>query len=449
MKHNFFTAALESEALGTVGPEAVTNQDTLQPKPGVGEGEEVPSEDKVAKAFGEGSEFADHDDIDTVAESQEHTLALEHLFQSAMKFCRHAAALEEIAEVAEDNLAAGNPMDPSTVSMVTTALDSAGVGEPLEDNVALESFDFSATAATEGFIDVIKERAEQVWTAAAKFAKKAYEITAQKLKRFADFFRDLPGIYTKLEKEGAGLTANAGKPFQNAKWEKTIQSELFAPASTKTVLAAVSNAADEFKEVTNLAENRLHGELRALNAAWAQDKPETVVAQMNKVLATAKLLTEMGSTRFKHASLTMEVNLPERISIEGTAGLEGTRVTFEDGIQQFSAGIKTASVADISSLKASAMVAHRVIMSAMDDLFDGKTFEVNYKGRHGYEADDKQVARKLLTKYINLVRIAVDLSGGAIFGSAHGYYRNHFTATRWIRFSIAEAKQAARGSDKK
>ena len=255
-KRNFFTAALESAAADTVEASAVFTQDTMQPKPGVGKDDPVLSEEKPAKEFGEDHDFADADEIDTVAESQEHTLALEHLFQASMKYCRHAAALEEIAETAEANLAGGNPMDPTTVGMVTTALDSAGIGEPMEESVALEAFEFSRTVATEGFIDAVKDRAEKVWAAAAKFAKKAYEITAQKLKRFADYFRDLPKIYEKLEKEGAGLAANAGKPFQNAKWEKAIQSELYAPASTKTVLDAVSNAASEFKEVTNLAENR-------------------------------------------------------------------------------------------------------------------------------------------------------------------------------------------------
>ena len=112
-KRNFFTAALAASA-GTaalesgdpapVGVAAVfTEQQNLQPKPGVGEekgGEASLDDVKADKAYGEDADIADHDEIDTVAESQEHTLALEHLAATAMRFCRMGAALEEIAETA-------------------------------------------------------------------------------------------------------------------------------------------------------------------------------------------------------------------------------------------------------------------------------------------------------------------------------------------------------------
>lgn len=450
LKKNFFTAALESEASSTIDPDEIHTLVSFQPKKlGVAEGDDEPSEEKPTKEIGVDTPgIAEHDEIDTVAESQEHVLALEHLQSTSMRYCRMAAALEEIADTAEQKLEAGEPMDPATVGMLTSAIDASGVGAPMQDTVALEAFMMDASVATEGFIDAIKERAQKVWAAVAKFAKKAMEVTGQKLKRFADYFRSLPAIYAKLEKEGEVLASNANKPFQNEKWEKSLQNSFYAPASTKTVLSAVANAQSEFKEVTAIAENRLHGELRALNNAWSQDKPEAVVAQMNKVLATARLLTEVGSTKFKHSGLSCEVNLPDRISIEGTAGLEGTKVTYEEGIQQFSAGIKTASMADISQLKTSAQQAERVILSAIDDLFNGKLFEVNYKARHDFTADDKGVARKLLSKYVNLVRVVVDLAGGAVYGSASGFYGNHSTAARWVRYSIAEAKAAKRGDAK-
>lgn len=455
-RRNFFTAALEAQA-DTVDIADVTELSTLQPKPGVGEdkgGEPSLDDVKVDKEFGEDALIAEHDEIDTVAESQEHTLALEHLQASAQRFCRMAAALEEIAEQAEASLepteagegrpaADGEGLTPETVQLLTTAIDAGGVGEPLQESVALEAFGFDQRIATEGFIDAVKDRAEKVWAAVAKFARKAFEITGQKLKRFADYFRSLPGIYAKLEKEGEILNGHAGKPFQNAKWEKTVQERFFAPASTKSPIAAVDNAGAEFDEVIKLVENKLFGEMRALSSSWATDKPEQVVAAMNKCLGTARGLQAMGESRFQHSSVKVEVNLPERVTIDNTGGLEGTRAVFEEGQMNFSAGIRTASVADIKHLKDTAVRADRAITSAIDSLFDAD-FEPKYKSRSSYDKDDREVARKLLSKYSNLMRVLADLSAGCVFGAAHGYYFNHFGATRWIRFSIAEAKAAKR-----
>lgn len=449
MRKNIFTAALESQSEQPIDVATIiqeTQQD-FQPKPGFKEDGDEPSAEKVTKAIGDDSapSVAEHDEIDTVAESQEHVLALEHLQKVSQRYCRMAAALEEIAEVAEQNLEEGQSMDPTQVAMVTTAIDAGGIGEPMADSVALEAFGMDARVATEGFIDAVKDRAEKVWAAVAKFAKKAVEITHQKLKRFADYFRSLPSIYEKLSKEGEILNTNAGKPFQNSKWEKDLQERACAPSSTKTILDTVSGAAADFKEVTALADGKLHGELRSLNSSWATDKPETVVAQMNKVLAVLKQLADTGHGKFKHSAAAVEVNLPERINLEGTSGLEGTSMTWEDTSHEFTAGIKTATYADIAKLKESALHANRAIDSAIDGLFDGKLFEVTYKTRNGYSKDDPKVARQLLSKYTNLMRIAVDISGASLFSVANGYYLNHFNASKWIRYSIAEAKQAARG----
>ena len=450
MKRNFFTAALESEVQGTVGvADVITEQQDLQPKPGVGEdkaGEPSLDDVKVDKAVGEDAEIAAADEIDTVAESQEHTLALEHLQAVTMRFCRMGAALEEIAETAEANLAAGQPMDPATVTMVTTAVDAAGIGEPLAEQVATESFEFSANVATEGFIDAVKERAEKVWAAVAKFFKKAIDLTVEKLKRFADYFRNLIKIYEKLEKDSELLAGNAGKPFQSAKYEKDLHDRIYAPSSTKTVVAAVDAAAAEYAQVMNLADVKLQADIRALNNSWATDKPETVVAAMNKVLATAKQLADMGRTKFMHSSVAVEVNLPERFTLDGTGGLEGTNVVWDEGMHSFSAGVKTASVADLKHLKSSAVAAESAFDSMITELFAGDTFDMKWKQRGSFDAkeDDKVQARKLLNKYVNLLRVMADLMGGCIFGAAAGVWENHFSASKWVRYSVAEAKAAKR-----
>lgn len=442
-RNNFFTAALES-ADGTVGVDAIHTQDTLQPKPGVGEDKDgVASDDdlKADKAFGEDHDFADHDAIDAVAESQEHTLALEHLQATAMRFCRMASALEEIAETAEANLEAGQAMDPTQVAMVTTALDAAGVGEPMEEAVALEAFEFDARVATESFVEAVKERAEKVWNAVAKFFKKVRDLTVEKLKRFKAFFRNIVTEYEKLEKEVI-LSTNAGKPFQNSKWEKKVQGEFYSPASTKTPVAVVDGAKADFEAIMVLADSKLPAEMRALNNSWATDKPEAVVAAMNKALALAHQLADIGDGRFKHVGMSVEVSLPQRVSLDNTGALEGTKCVFGDGLKQFTAGLKTASLADVKHLMTSARQADRAIDTLINELFHGDMFDVKIKTRFNYDAkeDDKVQRRKLLTKYVNLTRVLTDLASGAIIAGVTGFYHNHRAATRWVRFSVAEAK---------
>lgn len=442
---NFFTAALESEASGTVGPDAVTEQPDYQPKPGIGKGEEVLSEEKADKEYGEDHPVAEHDEIDTVAESQEHTLALEHLQASAMKFCRMAAALEEIAETAEVNLQAGQPMEPQQVAMLTTALDAAGVGEPMGEMVATESFAFSATAATESFVDALKDRAEKVWSAVAKFFKKVRDLTVERLKRFGDLFRNIVTTYGKLEKEEV-LGKGAGKPFQNSKAEKKVQAAFFAPATTKTPVAAVDNAKSEFEQIMVLADSRLPAEIRALNNSWASEKPEAVVAQMNKTLALARQLADVGGDRFKHASGSVEVNLPERVTLDNTGALAGTKVVFGKGTQDFTAGLKIASLADVKHLQSSAMQAERAISTLITELFKGEMFNVKIKTRHHFDTsdEDRNHARKLLVKYVNITRVLTDLASGAVCAGVGGFHSNHRAAISWVRYSVAEAKALTR-----
>lgn len=458
MKKNFFTAALESNdnpATVDIATIIQPTQQDLEPKPGVGKGDEVKSDDEIKfdKAFGELSVIAEHDEIDTVAESQEHTLALEQLQAAAFRFCRMGAALEEISETAEANLDAGEPMDPSTVSMITTAIDAGGVGEPMADSVALETFDFSPQVATEGFVEELKSRAKKVWIAVAKFARKSWEVTTQKLKRFADFFRGLPGIYAKLEKEGAILATNSGKPFQNSKWEKAVQEHVCAPSSTKTLQAAVANAQSEFEDIQRLVNGKIAGDIQGLKAAWKTEKAESVVAQMNKVLAGGRQLAEVGQSRWKHASDLIEVNLPERVTLANTGGLEGTKISYEDNKGEFTAGLKTATMAEIKALSASAERADNALKAAwntyMNAAFseedDGMQTFYDAMERGSFKEEDRATSRKLLVKYSNLMRLMSDLVNGSVYSVANGLYQNHFAATRWVRFSIAEAKAAARG----
>jgi hypothetical protein len=370
-----------------------------------------------------------------------------------MKFCRMAAALEEIAETVETNLEAGQPLEPSTAMMLTTAIDAGGVGEPMGEVVANEAFEFSGTAATESFVDSLKDRAKRVWSAMAKFARKAWEVTTQKLKRIADAFRTLGGIYNKLEKEGEILASAGNKPFQNSKWEAAIQSTLYAPASTKTVVAAVDNALTEYREVLKIVDGKLAGDLRSLKTAWRGEKAESVIAVMNKVLTSARPLAEMNGTRFKHSSVMVEVNLPTNVSLQNTGGLEGSKVTYEDGLNDFAAGIKTATIADIKHLKQTAEAAANALDAAWanyrdvwkDEADGGSSDFAAWLDRGNFSEEKGDTTRKLLVKYTNLMRVVTDLTNATVYGSAEGVYSNHRTAAKWIRFSIAEGKAAARG----
>lgn len=438
---------LEAQVEDTVPVSAIQENATLQPKVGFAEdkgGE--PSEDKPEKEIGDAGEhsIADHDEIDTVAESQEHVLALEHLSKTVMRYSRLATALEEIAETAEQNLADGQAMDPTQVAMLTTAIDSNGIGDPLSESVATESFGFSASVATESFIDTLKERATKIWAAVGKFMKKTFEVTGQKLKRFVDYFSNITSIYSKLEKEGSVLDGHGGKPFQNSKWEKTVQEDFYAPSSSKTPVAVVDNSFTEFNEVLKIV-GRISNDMVSLTQSWMTDDPKKIVDRMNTVIGTAQGLTGMGATKFKHSSVVVEVNLPNKVTIEGNGGMDGTKVSFEDGVHEFSAGIKIATQADIKHLKDTAQRADRIVNAAIDALFDIESEPVLKHRDNSFGGDDKEVARKLLSKYSNLMRLLTSLVAGCTFGSAHGLYYNHFRASRWVRFSIAEAKAANRG----
>lgn len=457
MRKNIFTAALESQSEQPIDVAKIiqeTQQD-FQPKPGFKEDGDEPSADKVTKAIGDDSapSVAEHDEIDTVAESQDHVLALEHLQKASQRYCRMAAALEEIAEVAEQNLEEGQSMDPTQVAMVTTAIDAGGIGEPMADSVALEAFGMDARVATESFIDAVRDRAAKIWTAVKKFLRKAAEITHEKLKRFADFFRSVSSTITKLEKDFPILEKHGVKPFQNAKWEKELQEGIHAPSTTKTIPAAIAAAASEVDQVSKIVNGKLVSDLAGMKAAWRSEKAETVVAQMNKVLSNLRLLDGTGVNKFKHAAYAVEVNLPERVTLEGTGGLDNLQLSYEQGSGDFSAGLKTASVAEIKALKQFAEKATNVLQAAWGNYYedswsDGQDQEMKaffeYYARGEFNEEKKDVARKLATKYVNLLRLTSELCNAATFATADGLHGNIFMAIRWARFSVAEAKAAAR-----
>lgn len=440
----FLRAALEEAA--TVGPDAIHHTDPVAPKPGVGEAE-FDDGAKEEGEFGEEHPVAEHDEIDAVAESQEYTLAIEHLQSTIGRYMRVGAALEEIEEAVQSKLDNGEEMTATDTALVTTAIDAAGVGEPLAEGVALESFAFSGRVATESFMEDVANRAKKVWEAVSKFVKRVFEETRNRMKRFADFFRSMPKIVEKLEKEIEQTQGFEGKNFADSKRESSIQKKFFSPSSVKSPLDVVRNSTTEFDTLIKLVDNKLQGDAQALQRSWATDSPEQVVSSMNKVLATLKNVLSQGATNAKHSAVIMEVNLPERFTLDGANGMAGTKATYNDGKQEFDASLKIASSKDLTVLKEVALRADRVITSVIDDLFDD-TFILPYKGRSSSSSDaDAKQMRDLTAKYRSLLQIVVDVWCGVVFGAAQGLFYNTFVATGWVRASIAEAR-AMRSAEK-
>lgn len=436
----FLSAALEGDN-SNLGD--IHHVEPVAPEPGTGAEKELNLDIEVVAEVGTEHPIATHDELDVVAESQEHTLALEALSQAAHRYARVGAALEEISQNIEEKLDAGQELTPADASMLATAVDAAGVGEPLADGVATESFSFSGRVATESFKEDIAERAKKIWEAISKFADRMFKETKARMKRFADYFRSIPKIVSELKKDVDKLEGHSGKPFQNSKREAKIQKTFFAPASTKTPLETVDGALKEFESLSKALDGRLRGDAQALQRAWQTDKPEAVVTAMNRALSTLKTVLSQGSTNAKFTADTVEVNLPDRITMETSNGLAGTKVTVNEGQRKFSTPLKIASAKDLEAFERFAQIADRAFTAVFDDLVSGE-FILNYRARPGKDEGFSAAERRnLAAKYRSMLQIIVDVWCVSLYGSARGLWWNAFAYTGWLRGSVAEARSAA------
>lgn len=438
MKKNIFLSAALEELGESKSLSEVHHNETLQPKPGLDK-HEFDENCEVTAEVGEEHPIAEHDEIDTVAESQEHTLALEHLSALVRRYSAHAAALETIQEQLEAKLENDEELSPADAVMIAGAVDAAGIGEPMATGIAQESFQFDARVATEGFVEELKDRVSKVWTAVAKFMKRVFEEARARMKRFADYFRALPGIVSALEKEIAQTEGFAGRPFENKKREEKIKKSFIAPASSKNPLDVVRGAMEEFDALSKVVDNRLRGDVQGLQRSWGSDDARGVVAQMNRVLNTIKQVLNQGSTNAKFSSMVCEVNLPEKFTLEGGNGMEGTKVVFNDAVSKFSSDLKIAGAKELAALRENAVRADRAMNSVLDDLFDND-FSFNFKSRNNFGELDEKQARDLVNKYRSLLQVTVDIWAGVILGAAHGLYYNFFATTGWVRASVQEAR---------
>ncbi len=463
MKRNHFLLALEDNAQGPVDVSAIIETDTLQPKPGVGEDKslaEVNVDDlKADKTFGEDAEIADHDEIDTVAESQEHTLALEHLHHSAARFVRYASALEELVEQAEDRLEADQPLEAGETAMLTTALDASGIGEPLEEQVALESFGFDARVATESFIETLKERSSKVVDAIVAFADRMANEVSIRLKSFAAAFHKYPSQrIAPLKKKIGEVNGFSGRNFDNAKREKNIQGRIYAGSSSKTPVAAAKDALAAYEAAASFIDSRMATAVAQATRAFATDDASKVAAAVNKVLSTAKELAKSHSESSKFSTIGVHLGLDSLTSENATkAGFDKfKRVSHKPGYDN---SLKIATEGDLKELDALAVKAGRVLAAKHNEVFEFLSSKVSLNaltggrfGRRSYDRkEQKDEGRGEIAgnwNYMKLnaaYRVAMYAAAYAVssveMGLAEGLFRNANAAAAWIDASVAEAKE--------
>lgn len=440
----FLTAALEAAAPSSAEVDDIHYTDTLQPKPGVGEGDDVDSsyDLDVDGEVGEGSPFAEFDEIDVVAESQETTLALESLSASAHRFMAYASALEEIASTIEAGAENGETVSPTTAALLTTALDGAGIGEPLSETVALESFDFSSSVATENFVDDLKERAKKVASAIASFAKKAADIVKAKLKRFADWFRKLPKIVEKLEKEIEATEGYVGTNFASEKYEKKAGTGFYAPASSRNISEVVRGTLAEYEKHTALVDGKFFADIKAMERSVNTGTAEEIVNSMNKTLVSLRTVLRDNNDA-KYGSSDVFNNLPEKFVVGKLSGMSKNAITLEERDTEGLHGLKIAGPKDLAVLKDVALKAQRAFGSNTDALmFDSFVVTLGNRQNEGELGFINNY--KLVAAYRSMAFSCVNAWAWCEASAATALFMNVFRATGWIRASIADSRARRR-----
>lgn len=472
MKPNFFTAsalnaALESEQ---VGPDAIHTQDTLQPKPGFTEnkeGEDSLDDLKIAKEYGEDHPFAKADEIDTVAESQDHTLALEMLHESVRKFSQYCGALEEIAETVETNLEAGQPMEPSQVAMLTTAIDASGVGEPLAEGVALESFGFDARVATEGFVETLKERAGKVKAAIAKFVKRIVEETKIRFGQFSTAMNGFSkGAIKDLRKNKGQLQGFSGRNFENSKAEKKIQSRIVAPSSAKNPVAALKESLAAFEAAASVVDTRMTSAVAQAVRSWSTDSFDKIPAALNRVLETAAELSSKHSVNSKYTTIKVEVET-KKVTAENASKLAVDKMTRTSMSGSFDNSLKVASATELDEADAAILKAARIFNSKMvdalsfaSDLLDiatrdnakihavsGAAGKMSGFGTRSMHEGSGWDLFKIGAAYRYAMYTCSYVASSVEIGLAEAVYRNASACVAWGQASIAEAKKMAKAQN--
>lgn len=450
-RNNFWTAALESND-GTVGPDAVTEQSTMQPKPGVGKGDAVESEEKPKKEFGEDHVLTDNDDIDVVAESQETTIALEMLSDVTERFLRYASAIEEMTDQIEQRLEVNDPLSAGETSLLTTAIDASGVGTPLSENVALESYDFSARVATEGFVDTLKERSGKVQEALGKFAKRMGGEVQSRLSVFSAAFKKYPdNRIAPLKKKIAAVEGVTGRNFENSKREASIQKKIYAPSSSKNPLAALRDSLAAYDAAASFIDGPMVSAVAQMKRAYSTADFDKMPAALNKMLGTVSELTTKHSTNSKftttHVTVAIKTITPENATSVGIKGITRTPAK-----PDYDNSLKIASAADLNELASLATKATRVFDTKIREIFEEIATSANQKNQNTAFFNDSSVGNRRADKttgawtqlkfaagYRGTMHLTLRAISTVEISLAEAVLRNAVAAADWIAASIAEA----------
>jgi hypothetical protein len=469
MKRNIFTAALESNDK-PVGPDAIHTQQDLQPKPGFGEDKSlaIPSDDdvKATKEFGEEHAFGDHDEIDTVAESQEHTLALEHLHAAVARYSRFANALEELAEQVEGRLEEGNPLEASETAMLTTAVDAAGIGAPLSESVALESFEFSAQVATEGFVETLKERSSKVFEALKKFGNRINEEMKVRYSTLGAALKKYPDARIKpLKKNITAVEGFAGRNFEDSKREKAIQGKIFAPSSVKNPLAALKESLAAYDAAATVMDSRLATAQAQAIRAYSTESADKVVPALNKLLTVLGELSTKHSVNSNFTAINVSVDVKTITSENATKlSVAGFKRTAAKG--GFDNSLKIASAADLSELESLVAKASRifdvkvkevtsVLMTMVDAKMNNRSTTIAAGNKMGGGIGSRRVSPtdnngwsdlKMMAAYRYTMYATAYTASSVELGLAEGVFRNAIAAADWVAASIAEAKAMSKAA---
>lgn len=444
-RNNFWTAALESND-GTVGPDAVTEQSTMQPKPGVGKGDAVESEEKPKKEFGEDHVLTDNDDIDVVAQSQETTIALEMLNDTSERFLRYANAIEEMTDQIEQRLEVNDPLSAGETSLLTTAIDASGVGAPLSENVALESYDFSARVATEGFVDTLKERSGKVQEALGKFAKRMGEEVQSRLSVFSAYFKKYPDTrIAPLKKKIAAVEGVAGRNFEDSKREASIQKKIYAPSSSKNPLAALRDSLAAYDAATSFIDSTVATAFAQMKRTYSTADADKLPTALNKLLGTVSELSAKHSINSKFTTTHVAVAV-KTISPENATAIGIKSITRTPAKPDYDNSLKIASVADLNELASLVNKATRVFDTKIDEVYEYALSKQNAQNSTvviGARRIDKTTGTwdqvKLKSAYFGTMHLTLRAISTVEIGLAEAVFRNAAAAADWIAASIAEA----------
>lgn len=437
---NFWTSGLEAMASGTVGPDAVTEQSSFQPKPGFKEGDEVTSEDKPKKTFGEDHDLTDNDDQDTVAESQAHTLALEHLTNTIARLSKYNNALEELAEQVEERAEANNPLTASDTLMLTTAIDAADVGTPMSETVAMESFDFSPQVATEAFADSLKERVSKVTDALGKFAERIQGAMAAHFSNFAASLKKYPASrIEKLKKNIDAVEGLSGRNFENTKREASIQKKIYAPNSSKNPLIALKDSLAAYDAATSFVDGTVTTAIAQLKRAYSVADYDKLPAALNKMLSAVNELSIKHSVNSKFTATVASINLKE-VTAETANKINIDYVKRSVAKPSYDNSLKIASKADLAEFATVVDKASRTFGSKIVKSYENKKEHIS----NDRIFDNKQGAWsqvKFDMAYRSMIHIALRAISLVEIGLAEAVYRNAAATADWFDASIAEANQ--------